>query len=94
MLYFVRDMAANRVSIQRCTGSLVAANLVLSNGHCDFTHVRGYFAIPWRGGTLSRRIKSVVFKRHEPDRAPPDRARAAPDVALFELEAPSRKFSR
>ena len=90
VLFYLNEVShSGKRAAKRCTGSLVAPDLVLSNGHCDQTQKgEGYF-ITQDG--QSRRITGVIFKEFTPagkNKAGSELSSGRPDAALYRLEKP------
>jgi hypothetical protein len=68
--------AKSGFEVARCTASLIAPDMILSNGHCDRLPADGYFVLPGRNRVS--RVKRTVSKIWSVEKGV--------DVAIFQLE--------
>jgi hypothetical protein len=80
-------------ALLRCTGFMVSADKVVSNGHCDASEKgTGYFVVHGASGTMFRKITGLVkdsksFTHGEVMANGEELASGRPDAAVFKLES-------
>lgn len=74
--------------IERCTAFLIAPDMIMSNGHCDFTKDMSGLFIGQKvnGKPVSSAISSLIYKKHSLDAK--GELMKSPDVAIFKLQTP------
>ncbi len=94
LIFFAQEGRSDGLRLaRRCTASIIAPNLILSNGHCDRTATsQGYFVTQ---DGQSHRVVGVEFKEFTPSKSESRPAQSSkrqelssgrPDVAVFRLE--------
>lgn len=90
LLLFSWQKSPGEWELRQCTAFLIRQNLIMSDGHCDYTgsgHGHFFLRLP-SGQTRAHRIIKTIYKKFTPHATDPRKLSGRIEGAVFQLETP------